>query len=355
MKQQRHIIHCDADCFYASVEMRDDPSLRGRPLAIGGEAKGRGVVATCNYEARRFGVRSAMPMAYARRLCPGILTMRPNMEKYRDVSRQMQDIFYRYTDIIEPLSLDEAFLDVSHGVNEGLFEDAKSVAEAIRRIVSEELQITVSAGVASNKFIAKVASDWQKPDGLTVVSEAQKADFVAALAVNKIYGVGKVTEQKLLSMGITHCHQLQNMDIELLRTKFGSFGQRLYDLCRGRDNRPVERSRRRKSLSVEHTFASDLPDLEACLEQIPELLSSLQKRISALDESYLIAKPFVKLKFHDFSSTTVEKQGAHYSLDAYQDLVAEAFERAFQPVRLLGLGVRFKEAKAEPPQSDLFA
>ncbi|MBB6520779.1 DNA polymerase IV [Pseudoteredinibacter isoporae] len=355
MKQQRHIIHCDADCFYASVEMRDDPDLRGRPLAIGGEAKGRGVVATCNYEARRFGVRSAMPMAYARRLCPGILTMRPNMEKYRDVSRQMQDIFYRYTDIIEPLSLDEAFLDVSREVNEGRFDDAKSIAEAIRQDVSSELQISVSAGVASNKFIAKVASDWQKPDGLTVVSEAQQAEFVAALAVNKIYGVGKVTEQKLLSMGITHCHQLQTMDLELLQSKFGSFGKRLYDLSRGRDHRPVERSRRRKSLSVEHTFASDLPDLDACLEQIPELLNSLQTRVSALDDSYRIAKPFVKLKFHDFSSTTVEKQGADYSLKAYQDLVAEAFERAFQPVRLLGLGVRFKEPESEPPQSDLFA
>lgn len=354
MKRQRHIIHCDADCFYASVEMRDDPSLIGRPLAIGGEAKGRGVVATCNYEARRFGVRSAMPMAYARRLCPGILSMRPNMDKYREVSRQMQDIFYRYTDIIEPLSLDEAFLDVSKGVVDGKFEDAQSVAKVIRAEIKEELGITISAGVSSNKFVAKVASDWQKPDGLTVIAEDDRAEFVAALPVSKIYGVGKVTEQKLITMGITHCHQLQKLELELLQTKFGSFGRRLFDLCRGRDNRPVEQSRRRKSLSVEHTFAQDLPDLGACLEQIPSLLETLHRRLGKLDESYLVAKPFVKLKFHDFSSTTIERQGADYSLSAYKDLVAEAFERAFQPVRLLGLGVRFKERFVEPPQTDLF-
>ncbi len=354
MKRQRHIIHCDADCFYASVEMRDDPSLVGRPLAIGGEAKGRGVVATCNYEARRFGVRSAMPMAYARRLCPGILSMRPNMEKYREVSRQMQDIFYRFTDTIEPLSLDEAFLDVSKGVIEGQFEDARSVAVAIRTQVQEELGITISAGISTNKFVAKVASDWQKPDGLTVIGESERAEFVAALPVSKIYGVGKVTEQKLISMGITHCHQLQSLNLELLQQRFGSFGRRLFDLCRGIDNRPVEQARRRKSLSVEHTFAQDLPDLEACLEQIPDLLETLLQRLGKLDDSYLIAKPFVKLKFHDFSSTTLERQGADCSLGAFQSLVAEAFERAFKPVRLLGLGVRFQDSLAEAPQSDLF-
>lgn len=355
MSPERHIIHCDADCFYASVEMRDDPSLIGRPLAIGGEAKGRGVVATCNYEARKFGVRSAMPMAYARRLCPGILSMRPNMEKYREVSRQMQDIFYRYTDVIEPLSLDEAFLDVSEQVNQGAYDSAATIAELIRQEIEDELGITVSAGVAHNKFIAKVASDWKKPNGLTVISQAEQGDFVAALGVNKIYGVGKVTEQKLLSMGITHCYQLQEYDLEFLQAKFGSFGRRLYELCRGNDYRPVERSRRRKSLSVEHTFASDLPDLEACFEQIPGLLESLHKRLSVLDGSYVISKPFVKLKFHDFSSTTVEKQSAHYSLEAYQQLISEAFERSFQPVRLLGLGVRFQEPQTEDPQSDLFA
>ncbi|MCV6615105.1 MAG: DNA polymerase IV, partial [Cellvibrionaceae bacterium] len=338
MKPTRQIIHCDADCFYASVEMRDDPSLRGRPLAIGGEADRRGVVATCNYEARKFGVRSAMSMAYARRLCPGLIVRRPDMEKYRQLSLQIRDIFERYTQLVEPLSLDEAFLDVT----EHPYLDAMAIAAQIRQQVAMELGITISAGVAPNKFLAKIASDWEKPDGLTQIAPEQVAEFVARLPVQKIFGVGKVTGQKLQAMGVLYCADLLPYSLEQLEYRFGRFGKQLYQLCRGIDERPVQPSRRRKSLSVEQTYAQDLPDLDACLDELPLLLQKLEKRLEPLLGSYQLHKPFVKVKFSDFSSTTVEKNGADYSQQSFAELMAEAFGRAFKPVRLLGVGVRFR-------------
>lgn len=350
MSVKRKIIHCDADCFYAAIEVRDDPSLIGRPVAIGGEADRRGVIATCNYEARGFGVHSAMATAYARRLCPGLILIKPSFDKYRQASSKIREIFHRYTDLVEPLSLDEAFLDVTDCKAFG--GCSVKIAEAIRAEVEAELNITVSAGVATNKFLAKVASDWKKPDGLTVITDADVDSFVANLSVKRIFGVGKVTAQKMAALGITTCEDLQKYQRDQLSEMFGSFGARLHQLCRGIDHRPVSTARRRKSLSVEQTFDSDLPDLAACHAQLPQLLAKMMGRLEALDDSYVVHKPYLKLKFCDFTATTVEKAGSSPVLEDFRDLCSEAFSRELKPVRLLGVGVRFV-GEEEPEQEQI--
>ncbi|MBT6333278.1 MAG: DNA polymerase IV, partial [Halieaceae bacterium] len=248
----RKIIHIDADCFYAAIEMRDDPSLINRPFAVGGSAEGRGVLTTCNYPAREFGVHSAMPTSQAYRLCPDLVVAPVNIPKYREVSVQMHEIFEQFTDVIEPLSLDEAYLDVS---NSTLFDGSASrIAEAIREQIKTEINITVSAGVSINKFLAKVASDWNKPDGQKVVTPDEVDAFTAALEVRAIPGVGPVTAEKLKRMGFQKCTDLRNAEARVLKRRFGSFAQTLIERAHGRDNRPVNTSRIRKSLSVEHTY-----------------------------------------------------------------------------------------------------
>ena len=344
----RKIIHCDADCFYAALEMRDDPRLRGIPLAVGGSAERRGVISTCNYEARRFGLHSAMASAHAKRLCPQLVIVPPNFDCYRKAADQLRAIFHRYTDLVEPLSLDEAFLDVSQ--SEMCCGSATLMAKAIRQAVEKELGITISAGVSCNKFLAKVASDWQKPNGLTVVEPQQIDEFVRQLPVKRIFGVGKVTAQRLHQLGIKTCGQLQQFDKVELTQHFGSMGLRMYDLCRGEDNRAVQSEWRRKSLSVEHTYPLDLRDLNRCLAEIPALFQQLHTRIRRLDKAYRIIKGFVKVKFDNFSTTTLERMGSQALLDDYRVLCADAFERGKRPVRLLGLGVRLLDEEIRNQQ-----
>jgi DNA polymerase-4 len=348
----RKIIHIDCDCFYAAIEMRDDPSLAGRPLAVGGAADRRGVVATCNYEARAWGVRSAMPMGQALKLCPDLQVVRPRMDAYKAVSREIHAIFRDYTEIIEPLSLDEAYLDVSDSPHGG--GSATRIAQEIRRRVSQELHITVSAGVAPNKFLAKIASDWRKPNGLFVITPDQVDEFVAALPVGKLHGVGRVTADKLGRLGIGTCADLRMWSRLALLREFGSFGERLWSLAHGIDERVVQVDSRRQSVSVENTFDRDLPDLAACLEQLPELLRQLEVRMARLDASYRPDKPFVKVKFHDFSQTTLEQAGARRDLDSYRLLLSAAFARGNKPVRLLGVGVRLEDLRGRHEQLELF-
>lgn len=247
----RKIIHLDCDCFYAAVEMRDDTTLRGVPLAVGG-ADGRGVVTTCNYRARAFGVRSAMPGAEARRLCPELVTVPVDMARYRAVSKQVMAIFRELTETIEPLSLDEAYLDVT-GL-EAHKGSATLMAQYLRERVRREVGITVSAGVAPNKFLAKIASDWEKPDGLFVIRPEDVAPFVEVLAVEKLFGVGKVTAGRLHNMGIATCGDLREWSQEGLVQAFGRQGLRFYAMARGEDNRPVVVTRNVKSVSVERLF-----------------------------------------------------------------------------------------------------
>lgn len=340
MSVQRKIIHCDCDCFYASIEMRDDPSLRGKPLAVGGNPQQRGVVATCNYEARQFGIHSAMPMATALRQCPHLIVIPPRMDKYRQASQQVQAIFRDYTSLIEPLSLDEAYLDVSEST--ACRGSATLIAQEIRRRVRETVGITISAGIAPNKFIAKIASDWNKPDGQYLVTPEEVDDFVRVLPVRKLFGVGKVTAARLSALGINTCEEMRGYSLEQLVAHFGSFGNSLYRLCRGIDERPVNVDRIRKSLSVENTYVSDLPTLAACLDNLPELHEQLLQRLGRVQDEYRISKKYVKLKFMDFVSTTVEELSNETDIEGYVALFTEGFNRGNRPVRLLGIGVKLE-------------
>ena len=339
----RKIIHCDCDCFYASVEMRDDPSLRGRPLAVGGRADQRGVIATCNYEARRYGIHSAMATAQAVKLCPDLILIPPNMEKYRVASRQIMDIYRDYTDLVEPLSLDEAYLDVTNSPH--CKGSATLIAQEIRRRIFETVGITASAGVAPNKFVAKIASDWNKPDGLFLVRPGEVDAFVAALPVKKLFGVGKVTAAKLHSLGAQTCGDLRDWNIDKLQQHFGSFGARLYDLCRGIDYREVNPVRERKSISTEETYTPDVPDLAGCLALLPDLYEHLLGRIKRNNAEKFINKLFVKIKFADFQRTTVECVGYAPNMETYRRLMETGWLRASRPVRLLGVGVRLSDTE----------
>ena len=351
----RKIIHCDCDCFYAAVEMRDDPSLRDLPIAIGGKSDRRGVVATCNYKAREYGVRSAMPTGQALKLCPDLVVVPGTMSKYREVAQQIRQIFYRYTDKVEPLSLDEAYLDVTdctecHG-------SATLIAEEIRKVIAREVGVTASAGIAPNKFLAKVASDLNKPDGQYVITPPDIDAFVETLEVKRIFGVGKVTNEKLRRLGIETCGDLQQHPLLELVDKFGVFGKRLHDLSFGRDNREVNANSRRKSLSVERTYSDDLMDHAACLQKLPDLLLELRSRLRRVDSDYLVTKQLVKMKFSDFTSTTVERQVVKgLPIESFEDLCLQAWERGGRSVRLLGLGVRFVDTRDEgrAVQLDLF-
>jgi DNA polymerase-4 len=337
----RKIIHCDCDCFYASVEMRDDPSLRGRPLAVGGRPEHRGVIATCNYEARRFGIHSAMSSALAVRKCPELLILPPAMEKYRVASRQIMAIYRDYTPIVEPLSLDEAYLDVTHATH--CKGSATLMAAQIRERVRETVGVTVSAGVAPNKFVAKIASDWNKPDGLFVVRPHEVDAFVAALPVRKIFGVGKVTAAKLEKLGIQTCNDLRAWSLVDLHRRFGAFGRRLYDLSRGIDHRSVEPDQERKSISVETTYVNDLQTLEACAAEIRVLAEQLDARIERVGAASAIRKLYVKIRFADFQRTTVECVAGVTDLPTFLALLEKGFARRTRPVRLLGVGVRLEE------------
>ncbi len=320
--------------------MRDNPALVGQPLAVGGSPARRGVIATCNYEARKFGIHSAMSSHTARQRCPNLIIIKPDMQKYREASERIHQIFKRYTEIIEPLSLDEAYLDVSDCHD---FQgSATLIADAIRQTVESEVGITISAGVAPNKFLAKVASDWNKPNGIFVIEPDDVLDFVKKLPVKKLHGVGKVTAQKMHTLGITTCKDLQTIDLDTLKKHFGSFGERLSQLSFGVDEREVKTSRIRKSVSVENTYPKDLRELAECLKELPLLEAKLEKRIAEIRSQYKIHKQFVKVKFHDFEQTTVEMLSPIVNSANFEELCREGFLRGDKPVRLLGIGLRLQ-------------
>ena len=345
----RKIIHVDCDCFYASLEMLDNAYLRNKPIAVGGDAERRGVIATCNYEARQFGVHSAMASSTAKRLCPHLTIVPPRMNRYREASKQIQQIFKQYTQTIEPLSLDEAYLDVTG--KEDYKGSATLMAQAIQTQVFQEVGITVSAGIAPNKFLAKIASDWNKPNGLFTITPPEVDAFVQELPVNKLSGVGKATQKKLAKMGIFTCNDIrgyaQNHSVFELTQHLGVFGERLHNLAYGTDNRPVQAREFRKSLSVEHTYSKDLGALSECIEKLPELQREMESRLNKQSSQHPIKKAFIKIKFCDFTQTTIERSIEHSvkepQLNTYQALCEEAFVRGNKPVRLLGLGVRFEE------------
>lgn len=333
----RKILHADCDCFFAAVEMRDNPTLAELPLAIGGSPERRGVIATCNYPARAFGIHSAMPTARALRLCPQLTLLPGNFDRYREVSRQIQAIFHELTPLVEPLSLDEAFLDVS--AVERFSGSATWMARWLKQECLARTGITLSVGVAPNKFLAKVASDWEKPDGLTVITPERMESFLAELPVKKLHGVGPATGARLDAMGITTCAALRQVPLERLLEAFGKFGKRLFELARGIDERPVRLERERKSISVETTFARDLPDLASCREALAPLCERLEERLARHGHPPL-AGLVVKVRFDDFGLTTLESRGLAPSPASYQGLLEQAWERRRRPVRLLGVGAR---------------
>ena len=326
--------------------MRDDPSLLHLPIAIGGKSDRRGVIATCNYKARQFGVHSAMPTGHALRLCPDLVVIPGTMAKYREAAQQIRQIFYRYTDKVEPLSLDEAYLDVTDCNDcQG---SATLIAQQIRQQIAAEVGVTASAGIAPNKFLAKVASDLNKPDGQFVITPNDVDEFVEKLEVKRIFGVGKVTNEKLRRLGIITCGDLQQWDLVDLIDKFGVFGKRLHDLSFGRDQREVNGNSRRKSLSVEHTYSDDLQSQAACMKKLPELLIELRSRLRRIDSDYLVTKQFIKMKFNDFTATTVGRQMCSgLPVESFEALCHEAWERGGKPVRLMGIGVRFVDTSEQ--------
>ena len=334
------------DCFYAAVEMRDRPELRGLPIAVGGSPEGRGVIATASYEARKFGVKSAIASATALRLCPQLIIVRPDFSKYKTESGRVREIFSRFTDQIEPLSLDEAYLDVTGSEHFG--GSATRIAEEIRRAIREETGLTASAGVASNKFLAKIASELNKPDGTFVIKPNQVEEFMKTLRIEKIWGVGKVTAAKMKAQGINTCGDLQTYTVAELTAKFGSWGVELYDYARGLDDRPVRNSRERKSLSVEETYSENLETLDECIAKLPELFDDWNERAVRAGIADKIRGLYVKLKFHDFQNTTHECVFTGFPTpDDFRPLLEEAWERREESVRLIGIGARLESTKSE--------
>ncbi len=325
--------------------MRDNPALRELPIAVGGRADQRGVVATCNYNARAFGVHSAMPMSQAIRICPDLVVVPTNMQKYKQESAKVQAIFHAYTDLVEPLSLDEAFLDVSNcPAAQG---SATLIATEIRQRVRDEVGITISAGIAPNKFLAKIASDWKKPDGQFTITPDEVPAFVETLPVEKLFGVGSVTAKRMYDLGLHTCGDLQKMPITDLTRHFGKFGVRLYELSRGEDTRPVKTQRVRKSLSAERTYATDLPSLQACLDALHALVDELEQRIQRAECRNLISQRMLKLRFSGFVTTTVASVGVTTTLNDYEVLLKQAWQRKQLPVRLIGVGIKLTSPTAE--------
>lgn len=335
---QRKIIHIDMDCFYAAVEMRDNPEYRDLPLAIGGQVERRSVLSTCNYLARSFGVHSAMPSYKAKQLCPELVIIPGRMQVYINISKQIRAIFNRYTDLIEPLSLDEAFLDVTDcKLCKG---SATYIAEDIRGAVFDELQLTASAGVAPVKFLAKIASDENKPNGICVITPEQIPEFVKKLALKKIPGVGKVAQKKLAEKGLFSCADVQQYPAQNLLSDFGKLGSALLNYSRGIDNRSVQPYRERKSLAVEHTFSYDISGEHQCHEKLQPLFDELNKRLQKLLDEKIITKLGVKIKFSDFNIKNAERQTTHISLALFSTLLHHLLHKSSdKPIRLIGISV----------------
>lgn len=327
------------DCFYAAVEMRDNPHYRGKALAVGGSERQRGVISTCNYEARKFGVRSAMPTAQALKLCPNLLLVPGRMQIYKETSIKIREIFSRYTSLIEPLSLDEAYLDVTDSPH--CQNSATLIAEAIRKDIWDELQLTASAGVAPLKFLAKIASDMNKPNGQFVIPPDKVQQVVDDLELGKIPGVGKVSLEKLNKAGLFTCLDVRNSDYRELIVRFGRLGASLWKKSHGIDEREVVVERERKSIGVERTFSTNISSFEQCWQVIEEkLYPELDMRLNKAQPKRNVIKQGIKVKFADFKLTTIEHVHNRLDLAYFKDLLREVLERQQgREIRLLGLSV----------------
>ncbi len=346
--QNRQIIHVDMDAFYASVEQHDNPSLKGKPVIVGGDPAGRGVVSAASYEARRFGVHSAMPMKQAMRLCPHAVVIRGRMDRYVEVSRIIRGIFGQFTPLIEPLSLDEASLDVTGSLV--TWKSAEHIGRTIKQTIRDRTGLTASVGVAPNKFLAKVASDLDKPDGFVVITEENKQEVLDPLPVRAIWGIGPVTGAKLQQHGIHTIRQLREYPPDALRRLLGNTADSIIELAHGIDDRPVEPTSRARSLSAEHTFPQDVADPNTLASTLLDQVEEVAARLRA---ERLRAKTItLKLRYGDFKTITRSRSFAE-STDCTAALwkaAAEVFEtwrsRAFRPLRLIG----FAATGLEPDQ-----
>ena len=349
----RKIIHVDMDAFFASVEQRDNPELKGKPVAVGGSRE-RGVVAAASYEARKYGVRSAMPSSTAYRKCPQIIFVKPRFERYKEVSGQIRAIFAEYTDLIEPLSLDEAFLDVTH--NKKGIESATLIAKDIKKRIKETTGLTASAGISINKFIAKIASDYNKPDGITLVGPEKVELFLEKLAIEKFFGVGKVTAEKMKRLGIVDGKTLKEWTKEGLTSAFGKSGGFYYEIVRGNDNRPVNPNRIRKSLGAENTFSEDFHDLADMKMALDPIARTVYKRLEAANKWGKTLT--VKVKFSDFTQITRSQTHDHVidSLDEILEITFQIMDQIdwdnfTEGVRLLGITLsNFEGEQNESPK-----
>ena len=342
----RKIIHVDMDAFYASVEQRDDPSLKGKPVAVGGGH--RGVVMAASYEARKFGVRSAMPSVTAKRLCPELIFVKTRFDVYRAVSQQIRAIFLDYTELVEPLSLDEAYLDVTE--DRHTLGTARAIAEDIRRRIREETGLTASAGVSYCKFIAKLASDYRKPDGLTVITPERGPEFVASLPVARFHGVGPVTAKKMERLGISTGADLREWSLPALEAHFGSSGSWYHRICRGIDEREVKPDRPYKSVSAERTFDEDLRDPERLASELERIAGYAWERVGRAEVTGRTVT--LKVKFGDFTIITRSKSFSEPVPDQAAFTVAgQSLLAALQPlpkgIRLLGLGLHNLSERSE--------
>ncbi len=333
----KKFIHIDMDCFYAAVEMRDNPEYRDVPIAVGGQSK-RGVLSTANYLARQYGVHSAMPNGQALALCPHLKIVSGRMSVYKQVSDQIREIFERYTDKIEPLSLDEAFLDVSEST---LFHgSATLIANDIRRAIEEETGLTASAGIAPVKFLAKIASDENKPNGYFLITPEEVKPFALKLNLKKIPGVGKVTLQKLHDFGLYTGADVVDCPLQTLHDNFGQFADVIRRRAQGIDERELSLERVRKSVGVEHTFENDLTSFGQCAEKIADLYDELKKRLERTELAHRVNKLGIKIKFSDFTATTVDQHGSDLDMAVFRALMEKGFNRGQgKRVRLLGLNL----------------
>ena len=338
-REIRKIIHIDMDAFFASVEQRDNPELRGKPVVVGGSPNSRGVVAAASYEARKYGIHSAMPCATAYRLCPHAIFVRHRFDAYKEASRIIRGIFHEYTNLVEPLSLDEAFLDVTHPKKGP--ESATLIAKEIKQRIKEATQLTASAGISFNKFLAKMASDLHKPDGLSLIRPEHAADFTAQLPIHKFFGIGKKTAAKMEALGIHTGADLRARSREELIRRFGKVGKYYYKISRGQDDRVVNPHRETKSISIEDTFGEDLTDMDALKVKIDDLTEGLYRRLQKADKWGRTIT--LKVKYHDFTNAT-RSQSFPYPVTDLNEIATtgkelllktEAGEKA---IRLLGIG-----------------
>ncbi len=351
MGDRRYILHVDMDAFFASVEQMDNPQLKGKPVIVGGDPKGRGVVSAASYEARKFGVHSAMPMKTAKAKCPDCIILPVRMKRYSELSQKIHEIFSEYTPLFEPVSIDEAFLDVTGSIS--LFDSAENIGREIKKRIKKEVGLTASVGIGPNKFLAKLASDLEKPDGFVVIDEKNKRNVLDPLPVSKIYGVGNVIARHLKEAGLRTVKQVRQTPAEVLKQIVGNFAVNLKNLANGIDNSPVVPEHEAKSISSELTFEKDLTDKNTLLQV---LVSQIEEVAQKLRKSKLCAKTVnLKFRYPDFKTLTRSRSLDNYT-DLTDDLIAvgkEIFEKCYRkeksPLRLLGFGVSNLAEKSRQP------